>query len=153
VDIGPEIELEGLRRIMTMVSSVPEELDSEEQAYELLRAAAPRYSEPLLRHRVKWSFTRLPNGKLAWKYDRALRVQAREGTRDIPNLWPDLARIACPTLIVRGVESDVLSPEIAKRMLESLKDGRLVEVPEAGHTVPGDQPGVFIRVVSEFLSA
>lgn len=153
VDIGPEILPEGLKRIMTMVSSVPEELESEEQAYQLLRAAAPRYSELLLRHRVKWSFTRLANGKLAWKYDKALRDQTRTGTRDIPNLWPDLARIACPTLIVRGAESDVLSPEIAKRMLETLKDGRLVEVPEAGHTVPGDQPDAFIRILREFLSA
>lgn len=151
VDIGPEIALEGLTRIRTFVSKVPEELESEAQAYQLLRAAAPRYSEPLLRYRVKHSFNRLPNGKLTWKYDKALRDQTREGTRDIPNLWPDLARITCPTLIVRGTESDVLSPEIAKRMLETLRDGRLVEVPEAGHTVLGDQPEPFARVVGEFL--
>ena len=151
VDIGPEIALEGLTRIRTFVSKVPEELESEEQAYQLLRAAAPRYSEPLLRHRVKHSFNRLPTGKLTWKYDKVLRDQTRQGARDIPNLWPDLARIACPTLIVRGAESDVLSPEIAKRMLETLRDGRLVEVPEAGHTVLGDQPERFARVVGEFL--
>jgi pimeloyl-ACP methyl ester carboxylesterase len=151
VDIGPEIAPEGLARIRTMVSSVPEELNSEEEAYQLLRAASPRYSEPLLRHRVKHSFNRLPNGKLAWKYDRLLRAQAREGIRDVPNLWPDLARIACPTLIVRGAESDVLSSEVSKRMLEALRDGRLVDVPEAGHTVPGDQPDVFARVVGQFL--
>lgn len=151
VDIGPEIAPEGLTRIRTFVSAIPEEVDSEEQAYQLLRAAAPRYSEPLLRHRAKWSFRQAPNGKLAWKYDKVLRDQAREGNRDIPNLWPDLARITCPTLIVRGIESDVLSPQIAKRMLETLKDGRLVEVPEAGHTVPGDQPEAFARIVRQFL--
>ena len=152
VDIGPEIAPEGLARIRTMAATVPEALDSEDAAYRLLRAAAPRYSESLLRHRVAHSFKRLPNGKLTWKYDRALREQAREGVRDIPDLWPDLARIACPTLIVRGAESDVLSPQIAKRMLETLPDGRLVEVPEAGHTVPGDQPEAFARIVAQFLS-
>ncbi|MFQ5897426.1 MAG: alpha/beta fold hydrolase [Candidatus Methylomirabilia bacterium] len=151
VDIGPEIAPEGLRRILTMVSTVPEELDSEEQAYQLLRAAAPRYSEPLLRHRVKHGFNRLATGRLAWKYDKALRDQARSGARDLPNLWPDLATIACPTLIVRGGESDVLSPEIAKRMLETLKDSRLAELPEAGHTVAGDQPESFAKVVRQFL--
>ena len=151
VDIGPEIAPEGLVRIRTTVSNVPEELKSEEQAYRLLRAAAPRYSEPLLRHRLKHSFNRLPNGKLTWKYDKVLRDQTRERTRDIPNLWPDLARITRPTLIVRGAESDVLSPEIAKRMLEILKDGRLVEIPDAGHTVPGDQPEAFIKAVRAFL--
>lgn len=152
VDIGPEIAPAGLARIRTTVSNVPEEVESEEEAYRLLRAAAPRYSETLLRHRLKHSFNRLPNGRLAWKYDRVLREQTRMGTRDIPNLWPDLGRITCPTLIVRGVESDVLSPEIAKRMLETLKDGRLVEIPDAGHTVPGDQPEAFIKAVRAFLA-
>ncbi len=151
VDIGPEIAPQGLTRIWTFVSQVPEALDSEEQAYQLLRATAPRYSEPLLRHRVRHSLNKLPNGKLAWKYDKVLRDQTRARTRDNPNLWPALASITCPTLIVRGNESDVLSPEIAKRMLETLQVGRLVEVPEAGHTVPGDQPETFARIVRQFL--
>ena len=151
VDIGPEIAPEGLARIQTTVSNVPEELESTEQAYQVLRTAAPRYSEALLRHRLRHSFNRLPNGKLAWKYDKVLRDQTRERTRDIPNLWPDLARVTRPTLIVRGAESDVLSPEIAKRMLETLKDGRLVEIPDAGHTVSGDQPEAFIKAVRTFL--
>lgn len=151
VDIGPEVAPEGLARIRTTVSNVPEEIESEAEAYRLLRVAAPRYAEPLLRHRLRHSFNRLPRGKLAWKYDKVLRDQTRQGTRDIPDLWPDLARITCPTLIVRGAESDVLSPEIAKRMLETLKEGRLVEIPEAGHTVPGDQPDAFIKAIRAFL--
>lgn len=151
VDIGPEIAPEGLARIRTTAASVPDAFASEQEAYRLLRAAAPRYAEPLLRHRVKHGFNRLPDGRLTWKYDRVLRDQAREGRRDIPNLWPDLARIACPTLIVRGVESDVLSPQIAKRMLETLTDGRLVEIPDAGHTVPGDQPEAFLAAIRAFF--
>lgn len=151
VDIGPEIAPEGLARIRTTVGNIPDELASDEQAYRLLRAASPRYSEPLLRHRIKHGFHRLPDGRLTWKYDKVLRTQAREDRRDVPDLWSDLARIACPTLIVRGVESDVLSPPIAKRMLETLPDGRLVEIPDAGHTVPGDQPEAFLAAVRAFL--
>src|SRR3990170_1229419 len=96
---------------------------------------------------------RLPGGRLAWKYDKALRTQAREGRRDMPDLWPDLARIVCPALIVRGIESDVLSPQIAKRMLEILPGGRLIEIPDAGHTVPGDQPEAFLKAVRPFLES
>jgi len=153
VDIGPEMAPEGSARVRTMVANVPEELASEEQAYRLLRAAAPRYSDSLIRHRVKHGFNRLPGGRLAWKYDKTLRAQAKEEHRDMPDLWPDLARIACPTLVVRGIESDVLSPQIAKRMLETLPDGRLVEIPDAGHTVPGDQPEAFLKAVRSFLES
>ena len=52
---------------------------------------------------------------------------------------------------MRGAVSDILSPEIAKRMLETLPDGRLVEVAGAGHTVPGDQPDAFARAVRAFI--
>src|SRR3970040_2037245 len=52
-----EIAPEGAARVRTVVANVPEELASEEQAYQLLRAASPRYSDSLIRHRVKHGFT------------------------------------------------------------------------------------------------
>jgi pimeloyl-ACP methyl ester carboxylesterase len=47
----------------------------------------------------------------------------------------------------------VLAPETAKRMLATNPHARLVEVPEAGHTVPGEQPAAFQRLLTEFLGA
>src|SRR3989454_8854744 len=73
--------------------------------------------------------------------------------RDPVDLWPLWSAIACPTLIVRGAESDVLAPETAKRMLATNPHARLVEVPGAGHTVPGEQPAAFQRLLTEFLGA
>jgi pimeloyl-ACP methyl ester carboxylesterase len=32
-------------------------------------------------------------------------------------------------------------------------DARLVEVPNAGHTVPGDQPAAFLALITDFLNA
>ena len=54
---------------------------------------------------------------------------------------------------MRGAESDILSPEVAKKMTERLPDGRLVEIPGAGHTVPADRPDDFVRHVRAFLGA
>jgi pimeloyl-ACP methyl ester carboxylesterase len=68
------------------------------------------------------------------------------------DLWEPLPRISCPTLIVRGADSDILSPEVAKKMTERLPDGRLVEIPGAGHTVPADRPDDFVRHVRAFLA-
>ncbi len=154
VDIGPDIHLPGLERIRGMMSEAPERIGSEEQAVEYVRRANPRYDEVELRQRVIHGLRRLADGTLTWKYDRALREMMRAGGRRDPiDLWEPLGRIACPTLLVRGAESDILSPEIAKTMLERLPDGRLVEVEGAGHTVPGDRPREFARVVRSFLDA
>jgi pimeloyl-ACP methyl ester carboxylesterase len=152
VDIGPDIAPEGLQRIRGMMAGAPEALASEDQAAEYVLRANPRYDPVALRQRIRHGLRRLPDGTLTWKYDRTLREMMRAGgRRDGVDLWDPLGRIGCPTLLVRGAESDILSPEIARRMLQALPQGRLVEIPGAGHTVPGDQPAAFASAVREFL--
>jgi pimeloyl-ACP methyl ester carboxylesterase len=135
------------------MAGTPERFDDLEAAVAWARATNPRYTDAMLRHRIAHG-TRPVNGGLVWKYDRAIRDAVRSGQwRDPVDLWPLWSAIACPTLIVRGAESDVLAPETAKRMLATNPHARLVEVPEAGHTVPGDQPAAFRRLLTEFLGA
>src|SRR6185369_4788902 len=136
VDIGPEISEAGLLRVGTLMARSPE-----------------LYTEAMLRHRVEHG-TRPVEGGLTWKYDRGLRDAVRAGTwRDPIDLWPLWRGITCPILLVRGADSDVLSPEIAKRMLDDNANVRFEEVAGAGHTVPGDQPVAFQALLSDFLSA
>ena len=153
VDIGPDIELAGLQRVRTMMSQSPERIESEEWAVEYIRRANPLQDLELLRQRVHHGLKRLPDGELTWKYAKGLRDMMRAGRRDAVDLWEPLARIPCPTLVVRGAESDILSAEVAKKMTERLPDGRLVEIPAAGHTVPADRPDDFVRHVRAFLGA
>ncbi len=125
-----------------------------EQAIEYVRRANPRTDEAELRHRVAHGLKPGSDGALTWKYDKALRDMMRGGgRRDTADLWAPLGRITCPTLLIRGAESDILSPEIAKKMLDRLPDGRLVEIAAAGHSVPADQPAEFARAVRAFLTA
>ncbi|MGH7398442.1 MAG: alpha/beta fold hydrolase [Candidatus Rokuibacteriota bacterium] len=151
VDIGPDIELVGLQRVRDMMAQSPELIESEEWAVEYIRRGNPRQDPDLLRQRVRHGLKRLPDGSLTWKYAKGLRDMMRAGPRDLVDLWEPLARIPCATLVVRGADSDILSPEVAKKMVERLPDGRLVEIPGAGHTVPADRPDDFVRHVRAFL--
>jgi esterase len=152
VDIGPEIHLPGLERIRQMMAGSPERIESEEQAVEFVRRANPRMAEAGLRDRVRHGLRPLAGGGFEWKYDKALRDMMRQGgRRDTIDLWEPLRRIPVPALLVRGADSDVLSADVAKRMIDALPDGRLVEIPGAGHTVPADQPEAFARAVRAFL--
>ncbi len=153
VDIAPDIHPPGMARIRTMIANAPEAIESEEWAVETAMAANPRADVGELRHRIKHALRREPDGTLTWKYARDLREMMRRGGRREPmDLWERLTHISCPTLLVRGAESDVLSAELAQRVIAALPDGRLVEVPEAGHTVPGDQPAAFVDVARRFLA-
>jgi pimeloyl-ACP methyl ester carboxylesterase len=151
IDIGPDINLAGLQRVRDMMAKAPERIESEEWAVEYIRRANPLQDVDMLRERVRHGLKRMPDGELTWKYAKGLRDMMREGRRDAVDLWEPLPRIPCPTLIVRGAESDILSAEVAKKMAERLPDGRLVEIAGAGHTVPADRPEEFAAEIRRFL--
>jgi pimeloyl-ACP methyl ester carboxylesterase len=153
VDIGPDIALAGLQRVRDMMAQSPERIESEEWAVEYIRRANPLQDPGLLRERVRHGLKRLPDGGLTWKYAKGLRDMMRAGRRDAVDLWEPLSRIPCPTLVVRGAESDILSPDVAKKMTERLPDGRVIELARAGHTVPADRPDEFASELRAFLDA
>ena len=151
IDIGPDINLAGLQRVRDMMANAPERIESEEWAVEYIRRANPLQDLGMLRERVRHGLKRQPDGELTWKYAKGLREMMRAGRRDAVDLWEPLPRITCPTLVVRGAESDILAPEVAKKMAERLPDGRVVEIAGAGHTVPADRPEEFVREIRGFL--
>jgi len=153
IDIGPDIALAGLQRVRDMMANSPERIESEEWAVEYIRRANPLQDVDMLRERVRHGLKRQPDGELTWKYAKGLRDMMRAGRRDAVDLWEPLPRITCPTLVVRGAESDILAPDVAKKMAERLPDGRVVEIAGAGHTVPADRPEEFAREIRGFLGA
>jgi len=153
VDIGPDIAPAGRSRVGSLLAASPERFASLEEAIAHVRANNPRYAERLLRERVLHGLRPLTDGGYTWKFDRAIRDAVRTGRwREDLDVWPMWTSLTCPTTVVRGAESDVLSPEIAKRMQETRPETTLIDVPGAGHTVPGDQPAQFLALLREFLS-
>ena len=57
----------------------------------------------------------------------------------------------CPTLFVRGAQSDVVSQETAERAATELPGAKLEVVESAGHLVPGDNPVGFTHAIRPFL--
>jgi pimeloyl-ACP methyl ester carboxylesterase len=56
--------------------------------------------------------------------------------------------------VVRGAASDILSPDVADRMVDDvLQKGRLAVVPRAGHSVMTDNPDGFRDAVADFVLA
>lgn len=152
VDIGPEIMPAGAERIRRMVQE-PDVFTDPEEAVQAARAANPRPPEAELRHRVLNNLIRRDDGRWTWRYDVKLRSPAYPLPRPDPALvWAMLPKITCPTLLVRGTETDILSRETAERMVREIPDCRLVEVPASGHTVPLDNPSGFLAAVQAFLA-
>ncbi len=60
-------------------------------------------------------------------------------------------RLRCPTLLVRGKLSDLLSEEGAKRFVELVPHSEYVDVSGAAHMVAGDRNDRFSAAVIDFL--
>lgn len=151
VDIGPEIVAAGSDRIRQGVQAQDVFADPEE-AIRQARAANARAAETELRHRVTSNLMQRDDGRWTFRYDAALRAPDRPLPRPSPESgWASLSKITCPTLLVRGAESDILGVDTAERMTREIPNCRLVTVPNAGHSVPLDNPEGFLEAVKTFL--
>lgn len=163
IDIGPEVDPRGSTRIRQETeSSVDPSFANPAEYARLLSlhypAARPHAIERMAQHGLR----RRDDGRYALKMDPALRG-AMSGAEDQEEMerrerettaaqWEALARVACPTLVVRGAASDILSADIADRMVdEVLQRGRLAVIAKAGHSVMTDNPEGFREAVTSFV--
>ncbi len=162
VDIGPDLDPRGVTRIQLDVASAPQPTFASVEEYaRALTLAYPAGRPDALLRMARHGIRRREDGRYELKMDPRLRgvgatespeVAADRGRAMSELLWKALARISCPTLVVRGAASDVLAPDTADRMVdETLAQGRLAVVPQAGHSVMTDNPDGFREAVTSFV--
>ena len=154
-DIGPDAEV-GSQRITQTVGDRPDEFASLEDAMAYRRLVSPitaRRSAEDQRELALGVLRQRPDGRWVWKMDPAyIRQRVQQGPPPRPALWPALQRISCPTLVVWGRESDVLSEAQARRMVDVLPQAELVAVPGVGHAPTLVEP-VALAALERFLGA
>jgi pimeloyl-ACP methyl ester carboxylesterase len=144
-DIGPDVE-EGSRRITQMVGSRPDEFATLEEAMTHRREMSPVTASRTMDDQRELAIGVLrqrPDDRWVWKMDHAyIQQRVQRGAPPRPALWPVLERLTCPTMVIWGTESDVLSKAQAKRMVEALPRGELVTVPGVAHAPALVEPAV-----------
>ena len=95
------------------------------------------------------------NGRPVLDYDPAIMVPVGKGppkTRSLIAglLFRRLAR-ACPTLLVRGELSDLMTSEIAARMKRSVPSLRVAVISGVGHAPMLTEPAA-VQAIDEFLA-
>jgi pimeloyl-ACP methyl ester carboxylesterase len=104
------------------------------------------------RHMALHSHRRLDDGSIGFHYDPAIGLPFRSMVVNDVDLWPLWDKVKCPTLVLRGAESDLLSHETAREMQTRGPGAKVLEFPGVGHApmlMSEDQ----IAPVREFLLA
>lgn len=150
VDIDPDAVNADSRGMFARYNAESDEWESLAAVVERLRSRQPMSSEEMLWHQARCMTRELQGGRRAWRRDRRLLAAYER-----PDLWGMWERVAAPTLIVRGRQSELLTHEVAVRMREALgrtnPHARLAELEGGGHWFYQEAPGAFEAGVRWFL--
>jgi pimeloyl-ACP methyl ester carboxylesterase len=165
-DVGPVLEWTSLKRIGDYVGKNPS-FDNEEQAVDYLVSISASFgphtpeqwlalSRPMLRQREgRWCLHYDP--KIAHPFELMAQATSEEAARQAISageaaMWAMFDAIECPTLLLRGADSDLLSRATAQAMGQRGPRARCVEFARVGHAptlVAPDQ----VQAVTGFLLA
>ncbi|RPH17361.1 MAG: alpha/beta hydrolase [Actinobacteria bacterium TMED270] len=152
VDTAPQIEIGGVRKIRNFMGQAPDGFTSLEEVAEAISNYQPhrkrsRNLEGLAKNVRLW-----PDGRYRWHWDPEF-MQRKGSIADRVRRQEEAAKnIGCPSLLVRGGLSDVLSEEGAQAYLELVPHSEYANVGDAAHMVAGDRNDVFVSSVLSFLS-
>ena len=143
-DIGPELNISGLGRIMDYLGKPPAFASRADMTAAMPHVSAGFADVPAARwaQHVERSTTELPEGGLGLAYDPHLRDAVIEGSaQPAPDMWPLFnALIGKPLALIRGANSDLLTAEAAQKMQAADPDMIMANVAGRAHVPFLDEP-------------
>jgi pimeloyl-ACP methyl ester carboxylesterase len=153
-DIGPYLSKVGLERIASYVGLDPTfpSLDALEAAVRDTYASFGPLTDAQFRKMARDSAREKPEGGWGFADDPKIADAFRQGPIEDLDLWPVWEAIRCPTLVLRGAQSDLLTHEAAEEMTRRGPKAKLIELPGIGHAPALLSEGQ-IGMVRDFLLA
>ena len=154
-DVGPVITTQSLERIATYVGTDPTWATFDDALAYVKVVSAPfgQLDDAQWRHLTEHSIGQRTDGRWGFLYDPLIAAPFKAAFAGQPiDLWPIYEQITCPTLVVRGAESDLLKREIWQQMGERGPRAKLAEIPGVGHA-PMFLDDAQIGIARDFLLA
>jgi len=151
-DVGPTIEAAALARIGEYFGSDPRFATYTELDAYVRQISAPfgPLTDAQWEHVVRTNARQHPDGTWGVGYDPGIAVPFRAVAGTGADLWPQWDAIDCPTLVLRGEHSDLLSRATASAMATRGPRARVVEIHGVGHA-PMLLAAEQVATVVEFL--
>jgi len=154
-DVGPVLTVAALQRIGAYVGKWPPlpTIEAAEQFVRAVSASFGPHSDAEWRFLTEHVVRKNADGSLRMHYDPAIAVpfNAEMPAKDV-ELWNFYDEIRCPTLVLRGEQTDLLTRDTAAQMAARGPRATVVEIPGVGHAptlIHADQ----IAIVRDFLLA
>lgn len=150
-DVGPFIPRAALERLAMYVGKAPRfaTLDELERYLRFVLEPFGALTDEQWRHLATHSSRQSDDGSFGMCYDPAIADAFAGSLQDVV-LWPIWDAIRCPTLVLRGKESDLLLRGTAEEMTRRGPQAQLLEFAGIGHA-PALMADDQIAAVRDFL--
>lgn len=157
VDIVPEMESAGVADILSFMTANPQGFGSLEEAAEAIAIYknTPSSSNSKATNGLHKNLQLGSDGRYYWHWDPQI---PNDVGRDMSGLNRITERmklaaknIRIPTLVVRGVNSNVVSMEGVKQLIKLIPQAEFKDIPRAGHMIAGDNNDQFVKEIVRFI--
>lgn len=155
VDVVPRLNPQGAERIIAFMRARPDGFATIDEVADAVAAYYPQRPRPRDPSGLMKNLRRHADDRLHWHWDPAFVANSQvlsEPPRFTEKLYEAARRIAVPTLLVRGMESDIVSDENIAEFRAHTPHLEVCDVLAAGHMVAGDRNDAFNEGVARFLS-
>jgi len=154
VDVVPRVDMKGATKIMNFMGADPGGFATLEQAADAVAAYNPHRPRPKDPRGLMKNLRLREDGRLHWHWDPRFMDQASRGAE--PPLRTEALLDACkgvhiPALLVRGMQSDIVSEAGVEEFRSHLPGLEVFDVIGAGHMVAGDRNDAFNEGMIGFL--
>jgi len=153
VDLVPRIDETGANKIKAFMRANPQGFATVDEAADAVAAYYPHRARPKDTSGLMKNLRQRADGRLHWHWDPAF-ISGRLNAE--PPVFRKLlleatAQVRVPTLLVRGMQSDIVTDEGVNEFRQALPSLEVVDVVGAGHMVAGDKNDIFNHAVISFL--
>lgn len=151
-DLGPLISAVALKRIAEYVGKDPRFASFEEfkNYMKLISVSFGPLTDEQWEHMAIHSARAYPDGSYGFRYDPRIAISFKTHEITDIDLWAQWDQLNVPTLVLRGMNSDILSSETAAQMQVRGAKAKVVELPGIGHA-PMLMDNNQIKIVRDFI--
>jgi pimeloyl-ACP methyl ester carboxylesterase len=153
VDVVVRIEAKGRERIRAFMTDHHDGFASLEEVADAIAAYNPFRKRPRNLDGLRKNVRQGDDGRWRWHWDPAFMSNPDEPQRRSSRERLEAAAedVRAPTLIVRGLQSDIVSDAGVEDIKRRIPQAEVVEIGAAGHMVAGDDNDVFAGALEGFL--
>ncbi len=151
IDITPGVNADKARHITDFVNG-PTSFEDFDAILARTVEHNPSRSAAALRRGILHNAERRSDGTWVWRHQRHARVtlEAPDPGR-AERLWEWLGELSMPVALLRGMAAgSVVNDEDEAEFLRRSPNARVVHVPDAGHSIQGDQPLELAALIERF---